>query len=107
DDREHLEFACGLGSFSRGAFYQGIEMFDSGHPCYLMIGDVPVLLYSLHARYNTSQWYHYGSSFNTILFADEIQAVMDELCDENGLPREPLKVFDFAEWPQLENGEFL
>ncbi len=80
-------------------------MYDSGHPCYLMIGDVPVLLYSLQGRY-PSPWLHYGAGYNTILLADEVQAAMDELSDDNDLPRENFKTIDLTGWQQLRNGAF-
>ena len=100
-----LKFACGPGSFVRSDFYQSVVMYDSGHPCYLMIGDVPVLLYSLQGRY-PSPWLHYGAGYNTILLADEVQAAMDELSDDNDLPRENFKTIDLTGWQQLRNGAF-
>ncbi|MBR2837929.1 MAG: hypothetical protein IKE55_04040, partial [Kiritimatiellae bacterium] len=101
----YYEFECSRSSNNlRYPFGMGIRLHDSGSPCYLIVGDKPVLLYAIQGY-----WYELingvisGAGFNTALFAEEIQAIMNDLSDAKNLPRVGINFFNFSQYEQLSN----
>ena len=101
----HIEFVCSRSSSGlRHAFGMNVKWHDSGSPCYLLIGNVPVLLYAVHARTDSKINGSYaGIGYHTALFSNEIQAIMNELSDANDLPRTGIRFWDASEYEQLKN----
>jgi len=57
----------------RLAFNRMLRSGDSGNPAFLIVGNTPVLLYTLHGG-------RYGSGSAIHSFRREVQSAMDELC---------------------------
>ena len=72
---------------------------DSGHPNFLVAGDSLIFLFPTH---NTPLGnLHFGMSCLSICLKDEIEIMMNNLCEENGVTnRYSIREFDFQE---LEN----
>lgn len=65
-------------------FSRKLTIGDSGNPCFLLIGNEPILIYCLYGG-------GAGGGPAVHLYAEEIQAAMDELC-----PGYKLECFDFS-----------
>ena len=101
----YYEFECSRSlNDLRHPFGFDVKWHDSGSPCYVVIGNVPVLLYAVHARSNVRVNGAYaGIGYHTALFCDEIQSTMNELSDAKNLPRVGINFFDFSQYEQLRN----
>ena len=65
----------------RESFCTDVVQNDSGHPNYLVAGDSLIFLFAAH---NTPDW-HFGTSCLSICLKDEIEMMMNDLCEENGM----------------------
>ena len=65
----------------REAFCTDVLRNDSGHPNYLVAGDSLIFLFAAH---NTPDW-HFGTSCLSICLKAEIEMMMNDLCEENGM----------------------
>ena len=101
----YAEFACSRSSNElRHPFGMSVIHNDSGSPCYLIIGNTPVLLYAIKGQWGDStNGSNSGSGYHTALFCEEIQTVMDELSDSTGQVCVEINFFDFSNYARLKN----
>ena len=78
----------------REAFRTNVEWGDSGHPNYLVAGDLLIFLFATH---NATGNGHFGMSCLSICLKNEIETMMNELCEESGVTnRYLIQQFDFS-----------
>ena len=65
----------------REDFRTDVKRRDSGHPNFLVADEALIFLF---ATYNTPDW-HFGMSCLPICLKNEIEAMMNDLCEENGV----------------------
>ena len=76
----------------REAFRTDVKWRDSGHPNFLVADGALIFLFATH---NTPDW-HFGMSCLSICLKDEIEMMMNALCEENGITnRYQIEEFNF------------
>ena len=84
---------------AREAFRTDAVWGDSGHPNFMVAGDSLIFLFPTHNTPLSNR--HFGMSCLSICLKNEIETMMNNLCEENGVTnRYSIGVFDFQE---LEN----
>ena len=88
------EIYMNYGSTSpRYTFRSAVFGHDSGNPCFVLVDDQRVLLYTTHIRQNSNGA---PGGPHTALYAVEIQAAIDTMSENAGRPHFSLQFFDLS-----------
>ena len=81
----------------RRLYFEAVVSGDSGDPKFLVVNQEVILVSTLHGYGTASSGI--GPSYQS--YAEDVQAVMNELSDRNSKPRELIHYFDFSPYQEI------
>lgn len=84
----------------RKEFYEQIVVIDSGHPCWMILGDQLIFLFAIHRRQGPD---NAAAGPHSALLVDEIQSAMNILSDQVHDLRFSLRQYNLSNYRRLKD----